>query len=150
MGGGARAKRGAGTAGSSRASRRKSVVLAKSCSGTPLASILAAADELRASRVGWGDVPRLGQGAGHPRITQRYRVGAREPKQCSLGVAGKFFGDLPDLSKSARRDSREGRRAPPRIREPLESTRHARSASMVDLSDARFVLVWLIFQISNV
>ena len=88
MGGGARAKRGAGAAGSSRASRRKSVVLAKSCSGTPLASILAAADELRASRVGWGDVPRLGQGAGHPRITQRCRVGALEPKLHSLGVAG--------------------------------------------------------------
>ena len=53
-----------------------------------VASILAAADELRASRVGWGDVPRLGQGAGHPRITQRRRVGALEPKLHSLGVAG--------------------------------------------------------------
>ena len=50
--------------------------------------ILAAAGELRARRVGWGDVPRLGQGAGHPRITQRRHVGALEPKLHSLGVAG--------------------------------------------------------------
>ena len=35
-----------------------------------------------------GDVPRLVQGAGHPRITQRRRVGALEPKLHSLGVAG--------------------------------------------------------------
>ena len=52
------------------------------------ASILAAADELRASRVGWGDVLRLGQGAGLPRITQRRHVGPLEPKLHSLGVAG--------------------------------------------------------------
>ena len=70
----------------------ESGVLARSCAGIfserGVASILAAADELRASRVGWGDVPRLGQGAGHPRITQRRHVGALEPKLHSLGVAG--------------------------------------------------------------
>jgi hypothetical protein len=43
---------------------------------------------LRVCRGVGGDVPRLGQGAGHPRITQRRRVVALEPKLHPLGVAG--------------------------------------------------------------
>ena len=43
---------------------------------------------LRVCRGVGGDAPRLGQGAGHPRITQHRRVGALEPKLHSLGVAG--------------------------------------------------------------
>ena len=68
--------------------RRVGKVLCWDIQRTRHASLLAAAHELRASRVGWGDVPLLGQGAGHPRITQRRHVGALEPKLHSLGVAG--------------------------------------------------------------
>ena len=49
--------------------------------------ISAAARDQCASREGWSDAPRLGQGTVHPRITQRYRVGALEPKLHSPGVA---------------------------------------------------------------
>ena len=55
------------------------------------ARILAGTRELCASREGWSDIPRLGQGAGHTKITQRYRVGALRPKLHSLG-GGRLVG----------------------------------------------------------
>ena len=59
--------------------------------GAEKAGILPGTRELCASREGWSDVPRLGQGAGHTRITQPFRVGALRPKLHSLG-GGRLVG----------------------------------------------------------